>query len=86
MFAEQMPDRMRAIEQAWEARDFETLVSLAHWLKGSGGTAGFDEFTEPARTLERLAKTADGQQTGEVVAQLRDIVQRIEVPLGEIAA
>ena len=86
MFAEQMPERMRAIEQAWEARDFETLVSLAHWLKGSGGTAGFDEFTEPARALERLAKMTDGHQTGEVVAQLRDIVQRIEVPLDEIAA
>ena len=86
MFAEQMPERMRAIEQAWDGRDFETLVSLAHWLKGSGGTAGFDEFTEPARALERLARTTDAQQTGEVVAQLRDIVERIEVPLGEIAA
>ena len=36
-WAEQMPVKMRAIEQAWAARDFDTLASLAHWLKGSGG-------------------------------------------------
>jgi CheY-like chemotaxis protein/HPt (histidine-containing phosphotransfer) domain-containing protein len=85
-FAEQMPERMQAIEQAWDARDFETLASLAHWLKGSGGTAGFDAFTEPARTLERLAKAADEQQTAAAVAQLRDIVERIVAPVGEKAA
>jgi CheY-like chemotaxis protein len=51
-FALQMPERMQAIEEAWGARDFENLAGLAHWLKGSGGTTGFDAFTVPAKTLE----------------------------------
>jgi len=85
-FAEQMPDKMRAIEQAWEARDFDTLASLAHWLKGSGGTTGYDAFTAPARALEQFAKARDEQRTPAAVAELRQIVERMVAPEEEAAA
>ena len=85
-FAQQMPDRMRAIESAWDNRDFENLASLAHWLKGSGGTAGFDAFTAPAKALEQLAKGKSEEQTGEVVAELRMLVEHIVIPGEEEAA
>ena len=65
-FAQQMPERMEAIEKAWDGRDSQTLASLAHWLKGSGGTTGFDAFTAPAKTLEQLAKAQSEQQTRDV--------------------
>jgi CheY-like chemotaxis protein/HPt (histidine-containing phosphotransfer) domain-containing protein len=79
-FAQQMPERMQAIEGAWDSRDFANLAALAHWLKGSGGTAGFDAFTAPAKTLEQLAKARSERQTGEVVADLRMLVEHIVVP------
>jgi PAS domain S-box-containing protein len=79
-FAQQMPERMKAIESAWDRRDFDNLASLAHWLKGSGGTAGFDAFTAPAKTLEQMAKARSEQQTAEVVAELRRLVEHIVVP------
>jgi PAS domain S-box-containing protein len=79
-FAQQMPERMQAIEAAWDNRNFESLASLAHWLKGSGGTAGFDAFTAPAKMLEQLAKAKSEQQTGETVAELRQLVEYIVVP------
>ena len=85
-FAQQMPERMRAIEAAWDSRDFEKLASLAHWLKGSGGTAGFDAFTAPAKTLEQLAKARSEQQTGDVVADLWQLVEHIVVPDEEALA
>jgi len=75
-----MPERMQAIEAAWDNRNFESLASLAHWLKGSGGTAGFDAFTAPAKMLEQLAKAKSEQQTGECVAELRQLVEYIVVP------
>ncbi|HTS52723.1 MAG TPA: ATP-binding protein [Burkholderiales bacterium] len=84
-FAQQMPERMQAIEVAWNARDFQNLAALAHWLKGSGGTAGFDAFTAPAKTLEQMAKARSEQQTGEVVAELRQLVEHIVVPAEEEA-
>jgi HPt (histidine-containing phosphotransfer) domain-containing protein len=82
-FAQQMPERMRAIEEAWEARDYTTLAGLAHWLKGSGGTAGFDAFTAPARTLEQLAKAGDEASIGPVIAQLKGLVDCIVAPADE---
>ncbi len=79
-FAQQMPERVQAIETAWDSRNFEKLAALAHWLKGSGGTAGFDAFTAPAKTLEQLAKARSEQQTGEIVAELLQLVEQIVVP------
>ena len=79
-FAQQMPERMDAIEQAFAARDFETLAALAHWLKGSGGTTGFDAFTAPAKALEQAAKAADERQSDALVAQLRQLVDQLVVP------
>jgi PAS domain S-box-containing protein len=79
-FALQMPERMSAIEKAWNERDFAALAGLAHWLKGSGGTAGFDPFTSPSRMLEQLAKARDEQRIEAVIAELRGIVDRIVLP------
>jgi CheY-like chemotaxis protein len=55
-FVERLREKLQAMDEAWESRDLHELARLAHWLKGSGGTAGFDAFFEPARRLERLAK------------------------------
>jgi PAS domain S-box-containing protein len=82
-FGMQMPERMTAIEQAWAARDYETLAGLAHWLKGSGGTAGYDAFTTPAKTLEQLVKARDPERPAAVVAELRGLVDRIVLPADE---
>ena len=56
-FAQQMPERMRAIATACREQDCEAVSQLAHWLKGTGGTAGFDVFTTPAKALEESAST-----------------------------
>jgi HPt (histidine-containing phosphotransfer) domain-containing protein len=80
-FALQMPERMGAIEQAWTQRDFTTLAALAHWLKGSGGTAGYDAFTAPARALELAAKAQDDREAQARVMELRLLVDQIVVPV-----
>jgi CheY-like chemotaxis protein/HPt (histidine-containing phosphotransfer) domain-containing protein len=79
-FAVQMPERMQLIERAWEMRNFADLAALAHWLKGSGGTAGYDAFTAPARELELVAKAGDEAQAGRLVSELRVLVDAIEAP------
>ena len=79
-FAQQMPERMDAMEAAWHSRDLEKLAGLAHWLKGSGGTAGFDAFTAPAKALEQLAKAKNEAQIPAALAELRQIVENIVVP------
>ncbi|MFO1321696.1 MAG: ATP-binding protein [Burkholderiales bacterium] len=82
-FAEQMPARREAVEAAWRQRDYRTLADLAHWLKGSGGTAGFDVFTKPAKALEALAKERNEHDLEIVVSELLDMADRIVMPADE---
>ncbi len=74
-FAGRLKKKLDAIDQARGRRDFKELASLAHWLKGSGGMVGFDEFTEPARALEQLAKSGDENQIAVSVTQLRQLAE-----------
>ncbi|WP_333856445.1 ATP-binding protein [Denitromonas sp.] len=79
-FVLRMREQMRAIEAAQTAHDFSTLIELAHWLKGAGGTVGFDAFTEPAAELETAAQANDAVLTAQWVDTLRDIAERIAEP------
>jgi HPt (histidine-containing phosphotransfer) domain-containing protein len=65
--------------QAWNDRDFDELANLAHWLKGAGGTVGFDAFTEPAANLEQLAKAKSEAQIEDAIIVLRQLADRIVV-------
>lgn len=55
-FSEKVQSQIERMKLALAADDWNELVELAHWLKGSGGTAGYEQFTIPAGRLERLAK------------------------------
>ena len=55
------------------------LASLAHWLKGSAGSVGFDSFTDPAAVLERFALDGDGEGAREQLLLVLDMASRIEM-------
>jgi CheY-like chemotaxis protein/HPt (histidine-containing phosphotransfer) domain-containing protein len=84
-FVSRLEEQLLEMENACRDRDYEKLAALAHWLKGSGGTVGFDAFTEPAQRLEQLAKTKLGVECQAVVRELRDLADRIVVPEGKDA-
>jgi CheY-like chemotaxis protein len=89
IFVKQVPAKLGDIRRAWRARDFGTLALVAHWLKGSGGTAGFPDFTAPAKLLEELAKSRTADQIEHVIAQLEQLAARMAVFYGsdtELAA
>jgi len=75
--------QLDAMESAWKTQDFQTLAELVHWLKGAGGTVGFDAIVEPAKQLEQLAKAGTGGGLNEVVGELRDLTPRIDRPGAE---
>jgi PAS domain S-box-containing protein len=84
-FVPRLHEQIAAMDRAWEARDFEQLAGLAHWLKGSGGTVGFDEFTEPALNLEQLAKAKDEDRIEAAIGILRRLAGRVVVSPPEAA-
>lgn len=52
-------EQMAAMQTAAEAEDFASLADLAHWLKGAGGSVGYDMLTEPALQLEQEARAGN---------------------------
>jgi len=58
-FVPQLEVKLRSMDEALQKDDFVELAGLAHWLKGAGGTCGFDTFTEPSSLLEQAAKAND---------------------------
>ncbi len=85
-FALQLPAKLQAMAQALARQDLAELAQLAHWLKGAGGTVGFDAFFEPAREFERLAKDADLPALQIGLKQLQEMADRMEVPPAQPAA
>ena len=61
-------------------RDFGELSKTAHWLKGAGGTVGFDDFNKPAATLEKSAKSKNYEESQEALTIIESLYHRIEVP------
>ena len=71
---------MTGIESALTHSDFEAVRSQAHWLKGSGGTVGFDQLTQSARQLEVAAKDNDEILALEILHEIQSIRSRIVKP------
>ncbi len=80
-FVAALPERLAAIEKALAERDMDTLVRLAHQLKGAGGSFGFAPITEAAKALECAAKTqSDLGRLEDQVRGLADLCGRATCP------
>jgi len=65
-----------------DAADWESMRKSAHWLKGSGGTAGYHAVTDAARDLENALKGTPNAETVQAkVDQLRKLRRRLVVAL-----
>jgi CheY-like chemotaxis protein len=82
-FVQRLNVQLKAMEQAVHNRDFDELASLAHWLKGAGGTVGFDAFTEPAAYLEGLAKARNEDRLDAALQELQRLADRVVVSQAE---
>ncbi len=79
-FVAEFENKLRAMQQALQENDFAALANLAHWLKGSGGSVGYNAFTVPAETLENFAKTHQLEPAAHAVENLEKMLQNIVVP------
>jgi HPt (histidine-containing phosphotransfer) domain-containing protein len=83
---ELIPDYVRAVKQyvgemsiLLASREFDRIRSLAHNIKGTGGSYGFPELTHLAAALETSAKEADaGAVTGQL-SHLTEFLERVPV-------
>ncbi len=81
-FVERLGEQLGAIQEAWSKGDLEDLARLAHWVKGCGGTAGFDALTSPAKQLEHAARQKQLDDIGAALSALQGLAGRITAPSG----
>jgi PAS domain S-box-containing protein len=79
-FVERLRGKMDLMRGAWSKGDFDELARLAHWLKGSAGTAGFHDFTNAARDLEVLAKEHKVDRAEAAIDRLALMTERVVLP------
>lgn len=84
-FVDGLDDRFAAARSALEAGDMDAIASFAHWIKGAGGTVGFDEFTKPAARLEALAKGNAVEYLESALAALETIGAALVRPGASVA-
>jgi len=76
-FVAQLPDKLAQMQAVAQRGDCAELASLAHWLKGAGGSMGYDELYEPAKALEDAARGRDLATATDVIVRLHDLAERI---------
>ncbi len=77
-----MANRKKEITTMREAligNDFETVRSVAHGMKGVGGSYGFDRITELAATIEQAAKSADATTITNQLQTLECYVNDVQI-------
>ncbi len=88
-FITKLEAELKGAQLALDQGDMAQLAMIAHWLKGAGGTVGFDEFTAPAAELEKVAKADQTADAGRVLEQLKSLADAIvppDAPQGSPAA
>jgi PAS domain S-box-containing protein len=79
-FANTLPTKLQAMQAALAGGRIEELAELAHWLKGAGGTVGFDVFFEPARQFELHARAGRLADLEHGLREIQALAARIVVP------
>lgn len=79
-FVESLQKKINLMHYAQASGNMEELANLAHWLKGAGGTVGYDAFTEPANELGIFARAGDRENIQRTVTQLTTMTEAIIPP------
>ena len=72
MFVEEMPDRIAALQQAFDCGDVKELRCLAHQLKGAAGSFGLDQLTPLAAAVE--FSTSENEPEEKIQKTLQELI------------
>ena len=67
------------MQAALTTQAFETVRTLAHGMKGAGGSYGFDRITEIAASIEQAAKAGNASPIARDLPALSSYLDRIKV-------
>jgi CheY-like chemotaxis protein/anti-sigma regulatory factor (Ser/Thr protein kinase) len=83
-FAHRLDEKLPVLQRAFDTGDFRELAALAHWLRGSASTVGYDVFAQPALELEQAAEAGDTAACKTPMEQIQALALRLVVPSEDI--
>ena len=78
-FLELTRNDIASMSDALGKGDFDTVRTLGHTMKGSGGGYGFDFLTEIGAKIEQFAKTKTGEQIGPLIEKLQRYLEQVNI-------
>ena len=78
-FLENRHSDVRAVVEASERGDYETVRVLGHRMKGSGGGYGFDAITDIGRSLEQAANKRNSLEVRHLAQKLASYLACVEI-------
>ncbi|MDO6823776.1 response regulator [Marinobacter sp. 1_MG-2023] len=78
-FLEQLDDWLGQIDAELEREDCEHIHKFAQWLKASGGSVGFDAFTEPAKDLANHCQEEELDDIRYTIGVIKTLSSRIDI-------
>jgi CheY-like chemotaxis protein/HPt (histidine-containing phosphotransfer) domain-containing protein len=85
-FSEKLRAQVDRMKMAYASEQWDELVQLAHWLKGSGGTAGYEQFTIPSGRLERLAGHRSHSKIEAVLNEIDELAKAVAEEVAAVTA
>jgi PAS domain S-box-containing protein len=76
-FLEKLDIELKDMQRLQSESDWANLKDKAHWLKGSGGTVGFNCLYEPAMALEEAAAAEDTLLSLELLKEIVALSSRL---------
>jgi HPt (histidine-containing phosphotransfer) domain-containing protein len=80
-WSQSLSDNLAKMHAATRASQVGALAELAHWLKGSGGTAGYPAFTEVAARIERHAREGELSEVEALLAEVDRLAEAVHAGL-----
>lgn len=70
---------IQAMRAALDKKDFETIRTLGHSMKGSGGGYGFDAISQIGHDLEEAGVEKKPEAIMKSIGELENYLSRVEV-------
>jgi len=77
-FTRQLEDALCKIDTMLAQNNFDEIRKFAYWIKATGGTMGYGEFTEPAIDLEASAKAQQIDVVKHTIGIIKEIQHRMQ--------
>jgi HPt (histidine-containing phosphotransfer) domain-containing protein len=78
-FAQAISERRQLFAELHSAGSFDELERQAHQLKGAGGGYGFPQVSVASGELERACRAKDAAGIDRCLAELLDVLRRVEI-------